>query len=195
MIPGEGRVPILYGHQPMAMPPHHDGYVSRPDTVSAHPALAIATGTGVTNESRTLARYLARYGYAAVVPPDGPGQLDGCLAAFGVAWDEWSRGDRRAVLGIGTGADAATASAASLGLPLILLDPAPLAVDSAGSGPALTLVAGVAGGFPGRIVAYPSAQPGFWDDLSPGFDPATSRDALERIVAFLDRHLGVPAAA
>ena len=194
MIAGEGRVPILYGRQPMALPPHPDGYVSRPDTVSAHPAIAIATGEGVTNASRTLARYLARYGYSAVVPPNEPGQLEGCLEAFGAAWDEWSSGDRRAVLGLGTGADAAAVAAATHGLPLILLDPAPLTVDPSGSGPVLALVTGT-GGFPGRVVTYRSAKPGFWDDLSPGYDLATSRDALERIVAFLDRHLAVPAAA
>ncbi len=195
VIPGEGRVPILYGPQPMPNPPHLTGYVARPDTVSAHPAIAIATGAGVTAPAATLARFIARHGFAAVVPPESPGQLAACVDAAGAAWAEWTRRDRRAVAGIGPGADSAVRVAAERGLPLLLLDPHPVTADVAGCGPVLTLAAGAVVGLPGRVVSYRSAGTGFWDDASPGYDPLAGRDAFDRIVAFLDRHLGLPAAA
>ncbi|HEX5630294.1 MAG TPA: hypothetical protein VFY15_01410 [Acidimicrobiia bacterium] len=195
VIPGEGRVPILYGHQPMPTPPHLTGYVARPDTVSPHPALAIATGSGVTAASATLARFIARHGFAAVVPPESPGQLAACVDAFGAAWAEWTRRDRRAVAGVGSGADRAVQVAAERGLPLLLLDPDRVTADAAGCGPVLTLAAGAVVGLPGRVVAYGSVSTGFWDDASPGYDIGAGRDAFDRIVAFLDRHLGLPAAA
>lgn len=197
VIPGEGRVPILYGHQPMPTPPHLTGYVARPDTVAAHPAIAIATGSGVTAAGATLSRFIARHGFAAVVPPEAPGQLAACVDAFGAAWAEWTRGDRRAVAGVGAGAGAhgAVRVAAERGLPLLLLDPDRVTIDATGCGPVLTLVAGAAPGLPGRVIAYRSVGPGFWDDAAPGYDLAAGRDAFDRIVAFLDRHLGLPAAA
>ena len=52
VIAGEGRVSILYGSQPMAIPPHRDGYVARPDTVAPHPAVAIATGQSIQRHNR-----------------------------------------------------------------------------------------------------------------------------------------------
>jgi hypothetical protein len=47
----------------------------------------------------------------------------------------------------------------------------------------------------GRRIAYPGVGPGFWDDAAPDYAADAARDALRRIVEFLDRHLGVAAAA
>lgn len=195
VIAGEGRVPILYGNQPMAVAPHRDGYVARPDAAAPHPAVAIATGDVPGAASRTLARHLARHGYAVVVPPADRRHLAAAVNAFGGAWGEWSRGDRRAVIGIGTGSVLASEVAATSELPLILLSPDSVGA-AVGTGPILviapddgpTVVAG-------RRIAYRGVGPGFWDDASPDFVPAAARDALRRIVEFLDRHLGSAAAA
>lgn len=195
VIAGEGRVPILYGNQPMAVAPHRDGYVARPDAVAPHPAVAIATGDVPGAASKTLARHLARYGYSVVVPPADRRHLEAAVNAFGGAWGDWSRGDRRAVIGIGPGAVLAAEVAVASDLPLILLSPE--AVGAAvGSGPVLLIAPD---GGPtigaGRRVAYRGVGPGFWDDASPDFVPAAARDAFRRIVEFLDRHLGSAAAA
>lgn len=194
VIPGEGRVSILYGHQAMPVPPHRDCYVARPDAVAAHPAVAVVTGSGITSPARTLARSIARHGYAAVVPPGAPRQVAACLDAFGGSWAEWTLADRRAVVGIGPGAGLAVVVAAERGLPVVLLDPQPLTVGAAGCGPILTLAAGSGAGHPGRVVAYRAASAGFWDDTAASYDPRAGADSFGRIVAFLDRHLGEPAA-
>jgi hypothetical protein len=195
VIPGEGRVPILYGNQPMAIAPHRDGYVARPDAVAPHPAVAIASSNGPDAASKTLARHLARYGYAVVIPPADRRQLAAAVEALGSAWWDWSRGDRRAVLGIGAGAAVAAEVAAAGGLALILLSPESAAIGS-GTGPTLILgpAGGASGGF-GKRITYRGVGPGFWDDASPDFAPAAAGDALRRIVEFLDRYLGAAVAA
>jgi hypothetical protein len=129
VIRGEGRVPILYGTQPMAIAPYRDGYVARPDTVAPHPAVAIATGGAPGAASKTLARHIARYGYAVVVPPADRRHLAAAVEAFGRAWGQWSRGDRCAVIGIGSGSATAVSVAAAGGFPVILLSPDAIGTD------------------------------------------------------------------
>jgi len=195
VIPGEGRVPILYGTQPMAIAPYRDGYVARPDTVAPHPAVAIATGGAPGAASKTLARHIARYGYAVVVPPADRRHLAAAVEAFGRAWGQWSRGDRCAVIGIGSGSATAVSVAAAGGFPVILLSPDSIGTDV---GAVPTLILGPASSAPdagGRRIVYGGVGPGFWDDASPDFAPAAARDALRRIVEFLDRHLIAAAAA
>ena len=195
VIPGEGRVPILYGNQPMAIAPYRDGYVARPDAVAPHPAVAIATGGAPGAASKTLARHIARYGYAVVVPPAGRRHLAAAVEAFGRAWGQWARGDRCAVIGIGSGSATAVAVAAAGGLPLILLSPESMGTDV---GAIPTLILGPASGDTetgGRHIVYRGVGPGFWDDASPDYGPAAAGDALRRIVEFLDRHLIAVAAA
>ncbi len=196
VIPGEGRVSILYGNQAMAVPPHRDGYLARPDTVSAHPAVALAVGGEITPAARTLARALARYGYAVVVPPGGARHLAAAVDALGDAWSDWSRRDRRAVIGVGAGAAEAAAVAMERGLALVLLDPdvAPLIPPEVA---VLTLTGGEGGGGGGggRRVTYRGVSRGFWDDSAVGYHPVAAADALRRIIGFLDRQLGDAAAA
>jgi hypothetical protein len=78
---------------------------------------------------------------------------------------------------------------------LILLSPESIGTDV---GAVPTLILGPASGHPnagGRHIVYGGVGPGFWDDASPDFAPAAGRDALRRIVEFLDRHLIAVAAA
>ena len=84
-------------------------------------------------------------------------------------------------------------------LPLVLLSPnldgftlpvvAPLLVLTTDPGSA-ERTAGA-----GRWVVYRGPGPGFWNDASPDYAFAAATDALKRLVDFLDRHLGMAAAA
>lgn len=186
VITGEGRVPILYGNQPMAVAPHRSGYIARPDAVAPHPAVVMYSGAPATAGMRTLARHLARHGYAVVVPPETRREFLAALDALGTAWPSWSRADRRAVLAIGAGAGEAVAAAAARHAPVVVLAPSG---EVPGSHPAAALTIG-AGTGPGRVVTYPGVGEGFWDDSSPDHDAAAAIDARTRIVGFLDRHLG-----
>ena len=197
VIPGEGRVPILYGNHAMASPPHRTGYLARPDAVDRHPAVVITAGTESSAALRTLARHLARYGYAAIVPPGSRTELAGAVDAFGEAWGDWSRADRRAVIGVGAGADWATEVAAERGLPLVLLTPSGKVTP-----PETTPVLGFGIGGEaapetrrGHWVVYRGLGAGFWDDASPDYSAAAAIDCWTRVIAFLDRHLGWAAAA
>jgi len=190
VITGEGRVSILYGHHAMAAPPHRTGYLARPDAVDQHPAVVITNGGEATSAERTLARFLARHGYAAVVPPATRAELTAAIDALGGAWAEWSRRDRRAVIGIGTGSEWAIAGAGEHGLPLVLLSPQPVPDRLAGPTAALVLGVDDAPGAGGHWVTYRGSGPGFWDDASPEYSAAAAADSHTRLIAFLDRHLG-----
>ena len=200
VIAGEGRVPILYGGHAIPVAPYRSAYLARPDAVDRHPGVALTDSVDPTPPMKTLARHLARYGYAAVVPPGTKVDLAAAVDAFGGAWGDWSRADRRAVLGIGAGAVSAAEVATERSIPLVLLSPslaglvvpvnAPVLVlsaeaTSANRGPAAT----------GRWVVYRGLGAGFWDDASADYSLAAATDALSRLVGFLDRHLGVDAAA
>jgi hypothetical protein len=198
VIPGEGRVPILYGNQAMAAPPHHTGYLARPDAVDRHPAVAITAGAEPTAGIRTLARHLARYGYGAVVPPGSRVELTAAVDALGGAWSEWSHPDRRAVVGVGLGAEWAIGVAGERRLPLVLIVPSPTPSQLPGSVPVLVVGTDSAPGsgvLSGHWVTYRGIGTGFWDDASPDYSVAPATDCLARLVGFLDRHLGVAAAA
>jgi len=199
VIAGEGRVPILYGHHAMASPPHLTGYLARPDAVDPHPAVVITAGIEATNAVRTLARLVARHGFAAVVPPGTRTEFTAAVDALGGAWGEWSRRDRRAVIGIGLGSGWAIAIAEERGLPLVLLSPQPTPVRL--TGPSAALVLGVDdvgaedAGAGGHWVTYRGSGLGFWDDASPDYAEAPAADSRARLIGFLDRHLAVGAAA
>ncbi|MBI5156527.1 MAG: hypothetical protein HZA58_00790 [Acidimicrobiia bacterium] len=199
VIAGEGRVAILYGHQPMASPPHHTGYLARPDVVDRHPGVVITAGAEASNAVRTLARYIARHGFAAVVPPGSRAEFTAAIDALGGAWGGWSRRDRRAVIGIGLGSSWAIAAAEEHGLPLVLLSPQPTPTGL--SGASATLVLGVdapgteSSGAGGHWVTYRGSGLGFWDDASADYVPAAAADSRARLIAFLDRHLAIPTAA
>ncbi len=199
VIPGEGRVSILYSSQPLPVPPHRSAYLARPDAVDAHPAVAITDGNGPSPALKTLARHIARYGYAAVVPPGPKRDLAIALDAFGGDWGDWSDGDRRAVVGIGSGATIAATVADERSLPLVLLSPtleglsvpmgAPLLVLTTDPAPARSTSSA------GRWVVYRGLGPGFWNDASPDYAFTAATDALKRLVDFLDRHIGIAVAA
>jgi hypothetical protein len=124
--------------------------------------------------SKTLARHIARYGYAVVVPPADRRHLAAAVEAFGRAWGQWSRGDRCAVIGIGSGSATAVSVAAAGGFPLILLSPESIGTDVDA---VPTLILGPASGDPdagGRRIVYGGVGPGFWDDASPDFAPAAA---------------------
>lgn len=201
VIRGEGRVPILYGMHAMAAPPHRSGYLARPDAADRHPGVVITAGADPAPSTRTLARHLARHGYAAVVPPGAIADLAAAVDALGGAWGEWSRADRRAVIGVGSGVDWATDLASRLRLPLVLLSPATPPQNLPEGVPVLMVTAGNVGdpvGIPsprGRRVVYRGLGPGFWDDTSDDYSAVAAADCHLRIIGFLDRHLGVVAVA
>lgn len=197
VIAGEGRVAILYGHQSMASPPHHTGYLARPDIVDRHPGVVITAGTEASNAVRTLARFIARHGFAAVVPPGSRAEFTAAIDALGGAWGEWSRRDRRAVIGIGPGSAWAIAAAEEHGLPLVLLSAQPTPTGLSGSSATLVLGIDDTGAEPsgGHWVTYRGSGPGFWDDASADYAPAAAADSHARLIAFLDRHLAIPTAA
>lgn len=194
VIAGEGRVSILYGHHAMAMPPHRTGYLARPDASDRHPGVVITAGVEAGNGVRTLARFIARHGYAAVVPPGMRTEVAAAVDALGGAWGEWSRRDRRAVVGVGPGAEWAIAVADVHRLPLVLLSPQPTPTRLAGSSATLVLgVDGAPAGGGGQWVTYRGSGPGFWDDASPDYVASAAADASARLIGFLDTQLGVTA--
>ena len=200
VIPGEGRVPILYGGHPMPVAPYRSAYLARPDTVDRHPGVALTDAVDPTPPLKTLARHLARFGYAAVVPPGTKRDLAGAVDAFGGAWGDWSRADRRAVLGIGGGADPAAEVAAERNIPLVLLSPSFAGSVVPSNVPVLVLstdpeTTSSHRGAAGRWVVYRGLGSGFWNDASADYSLPAATDALQRLVGFLDRHLGVAAAA
>ncbi|MEK7251625.1 MAG: hypothetical protein AAB198_00020 [Actinomycetota bacterium] len=201
VIPGEGRVSILYSSQPLPIPPHRSAYLARPDAVDVHPAVAISDAHDPSPSLKTLARHVARYGYAAVVPPGTKRDLAIAVDAFGGDWGDWSDGDRRAVVGIGSGAGIAAAVAGERTLPLVLLSPTFDGFTLPVVAPLLVLTTDPEEGSAqrtsgaGRWVVYRGLAPGFWNDASPDYASAASTDALQRLVDFLDRHLGMAAAA
>lgn len=196
VLQGEGRVPILYGIQPLPTPPHRSCYLARPDAEGRHPGVVVASpDSEPSSPTKALARYLARHGYAAVVPRAVPGDLEVAVAAFGAGWGEWSRGGTHAVVGIGTGSPLAV-QVAGPGAVLALLSPEPADLELPAGVPALLVTTNDAEQpTGGAVVVYRGLEPGFWDDGSPDYSDAAARDAFARMVGFLDLHLGVAALA
>lgn len=196
VLQGEGRVPILYGIQPLPAPPHRSCYLARPDTEGRHPGVVVASpDPEPSSRTKALARYLARHGYAAVVPRAVPGDLAVAIDAFGVGWGEWSRGGDHAVLGVGAGSPLAL-EVASPGAVLVLLSPEPADLDPPAGLPTLLVTTADRPQPPlGAAVSYRGLGPGFWDDGSSDYSDLAARDAFARMIGFLDLHLGVAALA
>lgn len=194
VLTGEGRVSILYGVQAGPMAPHRSVYLARPDAVGRHPGIAIAhDGYEPTPQIRDLARRLARFGYAAAVPPGTDRELRGVVAAFSGAWADWSDPGRTAVLGVGRGAHGAAGVSGVAATILLAPDLTDLEVTGAGH---LLVITGSADAATARSrigsgtwVTYPGLADGFWDDHSADFSADAARDAFARIIDCLDRAL------
>ncbi len=197
VIEGEGRVETLYGTYPRPQPPHDPLYLTRPDVIGRFGALVISHDQpGPSSTIKALARHIARQGFAVVVAD--PDDVPDAVEALEGAWAEWARGPI-SHLGIGDGGSAAVAAAEG-DAPLLLLDVDLDHLDAlGGSGPLLVVTTDADAPAKheeiGRGVwaVYRDRVPGFWDDGSPDFSFADSIDVLERLVGFLERHLGVPA--
>jgi hypothetical protein len=105
------------------------------------------------------------------------------------------------VLGIGAGASSAAEVAAERTIPLALLSPSFAGLSMPSHVPVLVLTGDQeassdrAAAVTGRRVVYRGLGAGFWDDASAEYSQPAATDAMKRLVAFLDRHLGVVAAA
>jgi len=203
VLEGEGRVPILYGIQPLPAPPNPSVYLSRPDLDGRYPAIVVVHGGGgITSSAKSACRRLARQGYVAVA--GDPGDQDAAVVALAEDWGEWTTG-RVAVLGAGEGMASAQALATRHGAALILLGGSGT-VDRDGFGDAMGSILALLAGDPedvrslheaagrGQWVRYGDAGPGFHDEGAADFKATAAEDAYERMVSFLDRHLETRAA-
>lgn len=221
VLTGEGRVTILYGAQALPMAPYRTVYLARPDLEGRYPAVVVAHGVaGLTPSVKAACRHLARFGYIGVAPslrstePSGGNEsehsgddLEDVVEALREDWQDWADAGRLAFLGLEQGAAPASRLAAAHDSALIVAG-GPEAVDVAllggSGGPLLCLVAtdqadtmkGLHQGVGrGEWVRYGDVRPGFLDEGSPDYHAPSAKDAYERVIAFLDRHLGTPAMA
>ncbi|MEX0826306.1 MAG: dienelactone hydrolase family protein [Acidimicrobiia bacterium] len=221
VLTGEGRVTILYGSQALPMPPYRSVYLARPDMEGRYPAVVVAHGVaGLTPSVKAACRHLARFGYIGVAPDHRsnapstakePGRphddLEDVVEALREDWQDWADAGRLGVLGLEQGVPPAGRLAAAHNSALIVVG-GPEAVDAAllggSDGPLLCLVATDQADTMKRLhqdvgrgewVRYGDVGPGFHDEGSPDYHAPSAKDAYERVIAFLDRHLGTPAMA
>jgi dienelactone hydrolase len=221
VLTGEGRVTILYGPQALPMPPYRSVYLARPDLEGRYPAVVVSPGAaGLTSSVKAACRHLARFGYIGVAPvlrsDDRPDtteserkhdDLEDVVEALREDWEDWADAGRLAFLGLEQGAAPASRLAAVHGGALIVVGGAD-AVDATllggFSGPLLCLVAAEEAETlkqlhqdvgRGEWVRYGDVGPGFHDEGAPDHNAASATDAYERVIAFLDGHLGTPAMA
>jgi carboxymethylenebutenolidase len=201
-------------HRPVYMS-RPDVVGRHPSTVVLH------DDVGVTPSVRDLCRRLARHGYVTVAPDlfrgSDPGDLSKVPAERGVgdgievadalthSWDGFTAPTRPAIVALGTSVAVGAGVASRVGGPLVVVGgPVSASVEAITSvrGPMLGLLAGAAEAPQavramhaevgrGVWVVYPSAGRRFFDDGSDDFDHESFTDALQRLVAFLDRHLAV----
>ncbi|MEX1207774.1 MAG: dienelactone hydrolase family protein [Acidimicrobiia bacterium] len=221
VLTGEGRVTILYGPQALPMPPYRSVYLARPDLEGRYPAVVVAHGvTGLTPSVKAACRHLARFGYIGVAPNLRSHELSGgveaeqplddledVVEALREDWQEWADADRLAFLGLEQGVPPSSRLAAAHHSALIVMG-GPEAIDVAllggSGGPLLCLVATDQADTMKRLhqdvgrgewVRYGDGGPGFHDEGSTDYHAPSAKDAYERVIAFLDRHLGTPAMA
>jgi len=197
VLEGEGRVPILYGIQALPTPPYRSVYLSRPDLDGRYAPVIIVHGTdGVTPSAKSACRRLARYGYPAVAGEIG--DYEAAVAALEHDWEDWTS-DRLAVVGIGDGIPHAQALARHGAVLILIGGVGAVDLEALGSppGPILGLLAGESEAVKnlhkaagrGQWVRYRDVGPGFHDENSEDFQVASAKDAYERVIGFLDRHL------
>jgi carboxymethylenebutenolidase len=196
-------------------------YLARPDLEGRYPAVLVAHGeAGLTPSVKAACRHLARFGYIGVAPnlrtdersggkeSAQPGDdLADVVEALREDWQDWADAGRLAFLGLEQGAAPSSRSAAVHQSALIVAG-GPEAVDvgllGGSGGPLLCLVATDQADTMKRLhqevgrgewVRYGDVGPGFHDEGSPDYHAPSAKDAYERVIAFLDRHLGTPAIA
>jgi dienelactone hydrolase len=196
-------------------------YLARPDLEGRYPAVVVAHGVaGLTPSVKAACRHLARFGYIGVAPNPRSNELTGgkesgrprddledVVEALREDWQEWADADRLAFLGLEQGVPPSSRLAAAHHSALIVAG-GPEAVDvallGASAGPLLCLVATDQADTIKRLhqdvgrgewVRYGDVGPGFHNEGSPDYHAPSAKDAYERVIAFLDRHLGTPAMA
>jgi carboxymethylenebutenolidase len=221
VLTGEGRVTILYGSQALPMPPYRSVYLARPDLEGRYPAVVVAHGAaGLTPSVKAACRHLARFGYIGVAPDvrsnDRSGateserprdDLEDVVEALREDWQDWADAGQLAFLGLEQGVPRSSRLAAAHQSALIVVG-GPEAADvtflGGSGGPLLCLVATDEADTIKRLhqevgrgewVRYGDVRPGFYDEGSPDYHAPSAKDAYERVIAFLDRHLGTPAMA
>lgn len=216
VLTGEGRVTILYGVQALPMPPYRSVYLARPDLEGKYPAVVVAHGAaGLTPSVKAACRHLARFGYIGVAPDLGKyagpeaertlEDIEDVVEALREDWQDWADGGPLGLLGLEEGARLAGRSAAASEAALMVVG-GPGAVDAellrTGGGPLLCLMTAEDADVVKRLhqevgrgewVRYGDVGPGFHDEGSPDYHAPSAKDAYDRVIAFLDRHLATPA--
>lgn len=218
VLKGEGRVPIIYGELPLPVPPNRSAYIARPDVEGEHPTVVLAHGgAGITPGTKALARYLARHGYAVMVPDltrgassDGDGfewavsDLASGVDSAAIPGTAWASEFRLAIVGVGVGGVVASIVAVDTEVGALVLAGAVLDVEllSKFDGALLVLHGADDDLAPaaevrdwqqsvgrGEWIIYSGVGAGFLEEGSEGFDEAAATDAEGRIITFLDRLL------
>jgi dienelactone hydrolase len=214
VLPGEGRVPILFGTWALPLPPNRSAYIARPGVGGVHPTVVIGhDGPSVSSGVKAIAQHLARYGYSVMVPHLDPPESDlessaaklrAGVASARVPGTPWASDADIAVLGIGSGGLAAAVVAIETETPVLVLagtpldealltryDGALLVLHGTGDTPADELRGLHESVGRGEWVIYDGVGAAFIDDRADGFEPISAADALERVVAALDKRFGM----
>lgn len=223
VLKGEGRVPILFGSWVLPKPPNRPAYLARPDAGGEHAVVVVAHDeAGITPGTRSLARHLARFGYAVIVPDMTRGtpstdegfewvvsDLADAVGSARMRGTAWASESRIGLVGLGSGGLPAAIVAGSDGAPALAMVGGPIDVDLiADVAAALLVLQGVSeetvseaevralqeAAGRGEWVLYRGVAADFMDEDAAGFDAAVWADGVDRMVGFFDRILGPVAA-